>query len=386
MRRVSSINFIIGILIKIVELTSQSGDTAVSERVLSNLCSCLLESVACTLSSENQSCNSGDCWGAWEDMFLGDFVSVNMYNTNSDSFTLCPGMGIRDYLKGGALHAVKGIVLNNSYSISQSYQQAIAAFVDFIQYVVFDRDCNKNAFDTGCDECCTVNAGDYEDYMNARCRAATNNGNCVVCSSACRKWRRDDGYETALSVLYSLRCFFGLLGIDRGSQDKYEDQVNLEYNRLAEGLHSAYKNSHKGDKTGKTLKLYPDCAAPQFCCSTARAFNLDCCNPNQESLNVINQVPSLDRRLPTDQCGSATNSQFGLTVSVSEFVNPATNCYPLAGNWSNGTFTVAYAGSPTQNIRSGINTCVLSAPCCNTVSCSTDSCYDSGETYFSSYC
>jgi hypothetical protein len=139
--------------------------------------------------------------------------------------------------------------------------------------------------------------------------------------------------------------------------------------------------------------LYPDCAAPQFCCSTARAFNLDCCNPNQvPTATVINQVPSLDRRLPTDQCGSATNSQFGLTVS--NLIGSSNKCYPLPGTWSNGTFTVEAVDddlkkcptAPTQLIRSGINTCVLSAPCCNTVSCSTDSCYDSGEAYFSSNC
>jgi hypothetical protein len=371
-----SVNFIIEILIRIVDITDNHDGG--SEQILANLCSCLLESVSCTLNMNDNNCNNNDCWSfsSTTELDFAQTGGTQSWCTTSDS----------------AKTVTHAIPLTNSVVISESYQQAIAAFVDFIQFILFDRDCKKNAFKQGCDECCTINAGDYENYMNARCRAATNNGNCVVCSSACRKYRKRDGYETAKTVLYSLRCFFGLLGIDRGSTNKYMSHVHKYYNDLASSLQGLY-----GER--KIMKLYPDCAAPQFCCSTARAFDMNCCNvTNKKTITmdgsttglqvIINQVPSLDIRLPSDSCGVSTNSTWNIENDTT-----GNTCYPIEGYWRPGKGGSGYSFSTYSNpddtlqqVRSGINTCVLSAPCCDTVSCSTASCFDNSDAYFSSVC
>lgn len=220
-------------------------------------------------------------------------------------------------------------------------------------------------------------------------------------------------------MLYSLKCFFDLLGIDRGSDTNsndpgsttYVNQVQNAYDTLFLNISGLYKN-----QPVQHHKLYPDCTAPQFCCSTNIAYGLEnCCGPNicKPVLNLhaqyndsptpvtekftissyIGGVPTLDERVAISKCGKKENTSSKLINGTGDLT--ALGGLPLNGSWKKAalkgaatvwTIHTQTADAPHINIqsqRSGFNTCVLAADCCDTLP-PAQNC--AGVDHFNSYC
>lgn len=137
-------------------------------------------------------------------------------------------------------------------------QQAFAAIVDLIQFILFDRDCDFSAKDGDCT--CCPEPPSVEQWVDHRCRRGTGEGRCLVCSAGCSKYRRQDDFNPMLSSLYAIKYYFKLATVARDGA--YGDEVGSIYQEIVDQYYDLYKNS------SGSLSFYPDCAAPTFCCST----------------------------------------------------------------------------------------------------------------------
>lgn len=200
-------------------------------------------------------------------------------------------------------------------------KQFFAMFVDLIKFLLFDRDCEE--FKDGDRGDCCACPPSVEDWMQQRCRVGTGNGKCVVCSGACAKYRRKDDYKSMLSVIFALKYSITLATLDRSGGADYATQVEQTYNALLSDYYNLYK-----DESGSTLTFYPDCAAPQFCCSTQNAAYKCVKIPGYGCQYAqgceLCPVPCLDTRLATFCCGNGqpyrpqcgTNSNTGPAFEI----------------------------------------------------------------------
>jgi len=256
-------------------------------------------------------------------------------------------------------------------------QQFFSMIIDLAQFLFFDRDCE--AFDDKeCGDCCP-SPPNVEDWMQARCKAGTGNGKCVVCSGACAKYRKRDDYKPMLSVLYAVKYAVKLYTLDRSGGSDYAAEVESTYNALLSDYYNLYQ-----DAEGDLLTFYPDCAAPQFCCSTVLAGG-KCVNRCGVCTYVpgcdLCPVPCIDTRLATTCCGYG--NEYVPCCTTTDGV-PYTGWQPAtvyvnnqAANLcvtSGVTFTAAN-DTVTAFWSQGLNPCVVAPKVCQTVSCSTACCY-----------
>jgi hypothetical protein len=185
-------------------------------------------------------------------------------------------------------------------------EQFFTMFVDLLQFILFDRDCNPDSFkkSNDCGSCCPAPPS-QEEWLKSRCRAGTGDGKCVVASGVCTGFRRKDDYKPLVSSLLAVKHAMSLISLDRSDvqgQASYAEQVGTVYNNIVTDYYNLYKDH------GDTLTFYPDCAAPQFCCSTVLAADkcqYNCCRGNCENIAgaCLFPVPSVDTRKATWCCG-----------------------------------------------------------------------------------
>jgi hypothetical protein len=253
-------------------------------------------------------------------------------------------------------------------------KQFFSMFMDLVKFLLFDRDCE---FSDDAD-CCSTCPPSVEDYMQSRCKVGTNNGKCVVCSGACAGYRRKDDYKPMLSVILAVKYSVTLATLDRSGGADYASRVEQTYNALLSDYYNLYK-----DASGSVLTLYPDCAAPQFCCSTqnaAKSCGPVCgqgtCGYNQGG--PLCPIPCIDTRLATFCCGVGSaylpNCKGGGQETMNVYINEN-------GTWSaatNGTITTAAvgAGATVSAFCSNLhyNPCVVQPQQCNFLSCSAAAC------------
>lgn len=176
-------------------------------------------------------------------------------------------------------------------------QQAFAALVDLIQFILFDRDCDFSAKDGDCT--CCPEPPSVEQWVDERCRRGTGEGRCLVCSSGCSKFRRQDDFSPMLSSLYAVKFYFQLVGAPRDGA--YGDAVGAIYQDIVDSYYDLYKGA-----TG-SLAFYPDCAAPTFCCSAdnvLRESNQACCCDTDTGTSTKACLPCY----PTLSCDSCTDA------------------------------------------------------------------------------
>jgi hypothetical protein len=256
-------------------------------------------------------------------------------------------------------------------------KQFFAMFIDLVNFLLFDRDCEFG--ERG--ECpCPPSA---EKYLEQRCRVGTNDGKCVVCSGACKQYRRQDDYKPMLSVFYAVKYAISLVTLDRSGGADYAASVEALYN----GLLSDYYNLYK-DASGSTLAFYPDCAAPQFCCSTknaAASCSKNCATSlcEQNPACQLCPVPCLDTRLATFCCGVGTaydpcNSNTGTarqTVPIYVEVDGGEDGAPGQFRQISLDELEDALGSQTAAFCSNeFNPCVVQPQACASLSCSTECC------------
>ena len=267
-------------------------------------------------------------------------------------------------------------------------QQFFSMFMDLLQFLFFDRDC-EGFDDKECGDCCP-SPPNVEDWMQARCKAGTGNGKCVVCSGACAKYRKKDDYKPMLSVLHAVKYAVKFYTLDRSGGSDYATEVENTYNALLSDYYNLYQ-----DADGDLLTFYPDCAAPQFCCSTVLAGG-KCVNRcgvcTYTPGCVLCPVPCMDTRLATTCCGygneyvpCCTTSNgvpyTGWAPSTVYVNNVAQNLCATGGVYTT-TSGDATGTSITAFCSQGLNPCVVAPKVCQTVSCSTACCYnDSTDPY-----
>lgn len=258
-------------------------------------------------------------------------------------------------------------------------QQFFSMFMDLAQFLLFDRDCE--AFDDkDCNDCCAAPPS-VEDWMQARCKAGTGNGKCVVASGACSKYRKKDDYKPMLSVIYAIKYAVKFFTLDRSGGSDYASDVENTYNALLSDYYNLYQ-----DADGDLLTFYPDCAAPQFCCSTVLAGG-KCINKCGRCTYVpgctLCPVPCIDTRLATTCCGYGND--YNPCCGTTSAGTPYTGWQP-GYLFVNGTATDlcatggTYSASGGETIATfysqGLNPCVVAPKVCQTVSCSTACCYN----------
>jgi hypothetical protein len=267
--------------------------------------------------------------------------------------------------------------LDNEQAQIDLRKQFFSMFMDLVKFLLFDRDCDFSDDK----DCCSTCPPSVEDYMEKRCKVGTNNGKCVVCSGACAGYRRKDDYKPMLSVILAVKYSVTLATLDRSGGADYAARVEQTYNALLSDYYNLYK-----DSTGSVLTLYPDCAAPQFCCSTQNAA-VSCgpvcgqgtCGYGGGSLCPI---PCIDTRLATFCCGVGSAYQpncDGGQETMDVYVNND-------GSWtsatSNGTLDFPLdIGSTVSAFCSNLklNPCVVQPQQCTFLSCSTECCNKTGE-------
>lgn len=250
--------------------------------------------------------------------------------------------------------------------------QFYALVVDWLQFILFDRDCRKFP-DDNCD--CCPQPPSVEQWLEKRCKVGTGEGQCVVCTGACKGYRRSDDFKPMLSSLLALKHSVSLYTLPRTGD--YQSAVSGIYGSIV----SDYSNLYG---TGE-VTLYPDCAAPQFCCSSEltcyaeQQSNLGgprccaTCKPVCDACNVPpRQVPDIDSRKMTQECDDS------MTV-----IEPGAN---VCGAYK-GCYTPEVCGiqtgqcatttdTPMQNVNcNAANPCVRMPAIFPIVDCS-DSCCD----------
>ena len=255
----------------------------------------------------------------------------------------------------------------------QSYlrQQFFSMFVDLLQFLLFDRDCSFDEQDC-CPDQCYEKPVSTEDWLQTRCRAGTNNGKCVVCSTTCKSWRQKDDYSPLLSVLYAAKYSVTFLGLDRSGGKEYAKEVEQVYNSLLNDYWNCYSSN-----AGNCVTFNPDCAAPQFCCSTQ--FRVSKCvsecgfqKCSRKQCGFLQPVPCLDFRRASHHCGSGNDYIPGETVdngwssdpnSVGESPIYIISCDPTDGDVKYTRYTKGSTLGPHEQLYApacwGIDPCTV---------------------------
>jgi hypothetical protein len=254
-------------------------------------------------------------------------------------------------------------------------KQFFSMFMDLVKFLLFDRDCE---FSDDAD-CCSTCPPSVEDYMQSRCKVGTNNGKCVVCSGACAGYRRKDDYKPMLSVILAVKYAVTLATLDRSGGADYASRVEQTYNALLSDYYNLYK-----DASGSVLTLYPDCAAPQFCCSTqnaAASCGVVCgqgtCGYSQGG--PLCPIPCIDTRLATFCCGVGSaylpNCDGG-QEQMGVYVNSGGSWTSVPSVIPAGDGLLLAVGTSITSFCSNLNynPCVVQPQQCNFLSCSTGAC------------
>jgi hypothetical protein len=174
---------------------------------------------------------------------------------------------------------------NEKTGYDVQYQaQFYAMVVDWVQFIHFDRDCRKFA-DDKC-ECCPAPPS-VEQWLEQRCKFGTGDGQCLVFTGACSKYRRSDDFKPMLSSLFAIKHYVGLLTVARDGN--YQHRVSKRYQDIVNDFSGIYGSGE--------VTFYPDCAAPQFCCSSElHTYDTACHLRCDETCCPPRPVPELDTR------------------------------------------------------------------------------------------
>jgi len=336
-RKVSSV---VDIMIEVLNVLDLKNDSEKAEGFISKFCSCLTQAAAadpcCPL---NQSCD-------------GTFTS-----------------------------AQKSVQ-------SELRQQFFAMFVDLLTFLFFDRDC-EDFGERDCDSSGCPKPVSVEDWMQARCRAGTGNGKAVVCSGpVCAKYRKKDDYKPLMSVLFAVKYTVELYTVDRSGGSDYARDVENIYNNILASYYNLYNSD---DDESDSLVFYPDCAAPQFCCSTILAGG-KCVNVCGQCKYVpgcnLYPVPCIDTRLATNCCGNGTaydpSAGFQSTADGTYTTGRQVGALyqDVGGTWTK--VAQGTAGDSAADYYSfcqpNLNPCVVMPAACNVVECNTSCCTTSCTT------
>jgi len=363
---------IIDLMVAVLQNLGVNDDAEQGEALLQKLCLCLARAAS-----------GGTCGVAkgYCDNPIGNFTNIPPFSSgeNPANYNCCPDLdaGIIEALAAG-----DPLPPNSAYSRavvnynSQIYrQQFFTMFVDLLQFVLFDRDCNPDKFkrDGSCAPCCPQPPS-QEDWLKARCRIGTGNGNCVVCSGACSGYRRVDHFKPLVSSLLAVKHAISLITLDRSDPldpklPTYNDQVGAIYNAIV----SDYTKLYSDDKSDK-LVFHPDCAAPQFCCSTQLAAEkcaYNCCTGSCERVAgcCLFPIPVIDNRKASWCCGEGVPYH----PSLGQWVNPL--CFDTEGG------SLTDTEEQEENIRYDCfsNPCVIMPYCCNSITCDKSCCDNNGH-------
>ena len=248
----------------------------------------------------------------------------------------------------------------------------MSKIIDSMQFILFDRDCNAANFQRDNVECgpcmCTNTPPSQEEWLKSRCRAGTGNGKCVVCTGPCAQYRRKDDYSPLYSSLIAIKYAIKLITLDRSDVEgemSYVDRVGHIYNSIISDYTHLYK-SH-----GDSLVFYPDCAAPQFCCSTKLAAEKsvwNCCTDMCENVPgcCLYPVPVIDTRKASWCSGEGVQ----YTPSLGGCWNLI--CGSVQGSGTDSEYDYEESNKVRWDCYS--NPCVIMPFCCNSITCDPDCC------------
>ncbi len=361
-----SVISVIDLLMEVLNSLGVDEDPEQGEQLMQKLCLCLAKAAG------RGTCNVGGC-------------NLSFSNNPIACDNACPDLSkfINDVVIGvdfadgpidGANHDPSVIGYNNNIY----RQQFFTMFVDLLQFVLFDRDCNPDSFKKSgdCGSCCPAPPS-QEDWLKSRCRAGTGDGKCVVCTGACADYRRKDDYKPLVSSLLAVKHAITLISLDRSdvqNQATYSEQVATVYNNIVTDYYNLYKDH------GDTLTFYPDCAAPQFCCSTQLAADkcqFNCCTGVCENVAgcCLYPVPVIDTRKATWCCGQGvqyTPSLGGCFDSLCVDLDANVQSSTEDGTDSISIFDTTSKGSVQWDCFS--NPCVIMPWCAQIEDCNQDCC------------
>ena len=198
---------------------------------------------------------------------------------------------------------------------TQYQAQFYAMVVDWIQFIHFDRDCRKFAEDK-C-ECCPAPPS-VEQWLEKRCKLGTGDGQCVVCTGACKKYRRSDDFKPMLSSLLAIKHTVALLTATRDGD--YQNTVSKIYRDIVSDFSALYGSGQ--------VTFFPDCAAPQFCCSSDLNSNSTLSQPPCKNICTatpipVRPVPEMDIRRVYQYCGNLG----GIDNSTETSCDQVLGCY-----------------------------------------------------------
>lgn len=308
---VSVVNLIIEVLNNMAPDTNGEIDPAAAEPLLQKLCCCLAKAAG------RGTCAVGGC--SSQSFNQANFSNFTFSHENplDGCCNACPDINhvltklVKDILENQDDEIkIQGLQTEPcviGYNNQIYRQQFFTMFVDLLQFILFDRDCNLPEKESSYDDCCCPAPPTQEEWLQARCRAGTGNGRCVVCSGACAQWRRSDDYKPLKSSLLAVKYAVQLLTLDRSDNpddptDTYAAHVKTIYQNIVSDYYGLYKGGND------VLVFHPDCAAPQFCCSTQLAADkcvYNCCLGICEQVPgcCLYPVPVLDTRKATWCCG-----------------------------------------------------------------------------------
>ena len=263
-------------------------------------------------------------------------------------------------------------------------QQFFAMFVDLLNFLFFDRDC-EDFGEKECDTSCCPKPSSVEDWMQERCRAGTGNGRAVVCSGPiCARYRKKDDYKPLMSVLYAVKYTVELYTVDRSGGSDYAKDVESIYNNI---LGSYYNLYNSDNDESDSLVFYPDCAAPQFCCSTllagGKCVNICGVCQYQPGCNLY-PIPCIDTRLATNCCGNGSGYSpaegfVHQNVNGECVITTSKQNVGLTQVDANGQFTKILPGVCADTLTEGsciyafcqpnYNPCVVMPDVCNVIQC-----------------
>ena len=354
---VSVIDLMVAVL-KNLGVDDQHADDG--EALLQKLCLCLARAAS------GGTCNSTPQCGAAPIGNLQNFPPTNLASTN---LSCCPKLQEstwNELIVGAETDDIAFCPVVINYNSQIYRQQFFTMFVDLLQFILFDRDCNPDNFQRSadCGSCCPQPPS-QEEWLKSRCRIGTGNGSCVVCSGVCAGFRRKDNYKPLVSSLMAVRYAISLITLDRSDvagSSPYHEQVATLYNGIVSDFTNLYKDQ------GASLVFHPDCAAPQFCCSTqlaAEKCDYNCCTGMCENVPgcCLFPIPVIDTRKATWCCGQGVP----YLPSLGQWVN--TLCFD-----TNGSVTEEEEATTTIRYDCFSNPCVIMPYCCNSITCDKTCC------------
>jgi hypothetical protein len=350
---------IIDLMVNILKTLGVDDDAEQGEQLLTKLCLCLANAAS-----------TGTCVPGRSGVTAGNLSNINLDTSNNYACNIVDGyQSIIEAAESNPLFMAynPNIVQYNS----QIYrQQFFTMFVDLLQFVLFDRDCNSDSLSSD-EGCCPPPS--QENWLRARCRIGTGNGSKVVCSGVCAQWRNKDSFKPLVSSLLAVKHSIQLITLDRSDvkgQQSYSSQVASIYNQIVTDYYKLYKDS------GASLTFQPDCAAPQFCCSTQLAADkcaYNCCTGKCENVAgcCLFPVPVIDTRKATYECGKGVPYLPSLGSSLAN-----TLCFDLSNSTTSSEADADRPVPTTLQYDSFSNPCVIMPYCAAKVECNPACCED----------